>query len=88
MDKEMTWNHRVVRKVYEHEVLFGIHEVFNFSHTDAKMITINPVDVCGESVEELKETLDWMQKALEQPVLEYSDFEEGGKYYFEDEDEA
>ena len=76
----MTWNHRVVRTVYEHETLLGIHEVF-YEDGIPNMVTVNPVDVMGETLEELMQTLEWMLKALGQPILESSDFEEGGKYY-------
>jgi hypothetical protein len=82
----MTWNHRVVRKVYPSGVvMFGIHEVLYKDYLP-NLVTENPIDLSGESMEELRETLDWIMKALSQPVLEYSDFEEGGKYYTGDDD--
>jgi len=69
----MTWNHRVVRKRYEAEVLLGIHEVFYDDEGVPDMVTVDPVSVCGETLKELEETLDWMLKALGQPILEYDD---------------
>lgn len=75
----MTWNHRVIRQVCDDEVFFGIHEVF-YDEGVPDMCTVDAVGVCGESLEGLEQTLEWMQKALGQPVLEMSDFEEGGKY--------
>lgn len=66
----MTWNHRVIRRTYPSgEVFFGIHEVF----TDSEGIscTVDPVEVAGESIEELRQTLTWMFNALAKPVLDY-----------------
>jgi len=67
------WNHRVVRKHYEAETLLGIHEVFYDEKGVPDMVTVDPVEVCGETLEELEELLDWMLKALGQPILEYDD---------------
>jgi len=71
------WNHRVVRKRYESEILLGIHEVFYDDDGIPDMVTVDPVDVQGETLGELEETLNWMLKALGQPVLEYDDIGEG-----------
>ena len=70
---KMTWNHRVVRKHDEAETMLGIHEVFYDAEGAPDMVTVDPVGVSGETLEELVETLDWMRKALGQPILEYSD---------------
>ena len=69
----MTWNHRVVRKHYEAETMLGIHEVFYDAEGAPDMVAVNPVEVCGETLEELAETLNWMLKALGEPILEYDD---------------
>lgn len=80
-----TWNHRVMRHKYaspesgEAEVMLAIHEVYYKDQTrdDQKIIaddvgyTENPVSVTGESIEELRDTLQRMLKALDKPVLEY-----------------
>lgn len=76
----MTWNHRVIRTVHEHEILFGIHEVY-YEDAIPYMVTVNPVGVVGETMEELKEEMNRFLIALTKPILEYSDFEEGGKYF-------
>lgn len=64
----MHWNHRVVRFV-EDETYFGICEVF---YEDGKVMahTENPVALCGESVEELRETLQHMLDCLDKPILD------------------
>jgi len=69
----MTWNHRVVRKVYEGEALFGIHEVFYDDDGIPHAVTVDPVGVVDETLEELAQTLEWMRKALGKPTLEYDD---------------
>ena len=80
----MTWNHRVLAREYkgynEVEFAFSIHEVF---YTDGipDMCTEDPVGVVGDSLADISQTLKWMRKALRKPILNYADFEEGGKYY-------
>ena len=73
------WNHRVVRKNHEDETWLGIHEVFYDAKGIPHMVTVDPVEVCGETLEELEETLNWMLKALGQPILEYDDIPPGGE---------
>ena len=82
----MTWNHRVIRKVYKSETLLGIHEVFYNDKGVPELVTNNPVKVVGDNLEGMQQTLDWMQKALGEPILEFSDFDEGGKYYKDSEE--
>lgn len=75
----MTWNHRVVRKHYEDETQLGIHEVFYDADGVPEMVTVEPVGVGGDTLEELVQTLSWMQKALGEPILEYDDIPPGGE---------
>jgi len=51
--------------------MLGIHEVFYDAKGVPEMVTVEPVEVCGECLEELEETLAQMTKALGQPILEY-----------------
>lgn len=81
-----TWNHRVMRHKHtfaesdETEVSLAIHEVYykDKSVDDCKVsaddvgYTESPVAVVGESIEELRDTLQRMLKALDKPVLEYN----------------
>ena len=69
----MIWNHRVVRKVCDGEEFLGIHEVFYDDEGIPDMCTVDAAEVCGESLEGLEQTLEWMTKALGQPILEYAD---------------
>ena len=77
------WNHRVVRRVYKvegfpDEVSYSIHEAFYGlkGGVDKPSITDNPVDPYGETLEELREELQLMLRALDAPVLDYKTEEE------------
>lgn len=59
----------------EQEVSFTIHEAYYPAVGEkADSITKEPVDPHGETIEELRESLERMLRALNHPVLEYSDF--------------
>lgn len=70
------WNHRVIKRTYpsvgniEAETLYGIYEV-HYENAKPIMCTVNPVEVQGESIEEIRETLQWMLDCLNNPVLDY-----------------
>ena len=64
----MTWNHRVVRQRKGDETWLGIHEAFYGD--DGKLSwTENPVDVVGETVDDLRWTLERMLAALDEPII-------------------
>ena len=67
----MTWNYRVVKK----DNYFAIHEAF-YDEKSKKphSITAEPCEPYGETLEELKEDIEWFTIALEKPVLNYKDF--------------
>jgi len=64
------WNHRVVRQSKGDETWLGIHEVFygEADESDAGW-TENPVDVVGETIEDLRVTLERMIACLDKPVI-------------------
>lgn len=68
------WNHRVIRREQEFHgekyVTYGIHEVY---YTDGQhhALTMEPVAICGDSLDDIKQSLEWMTKALEAPVLDF-----------------
>ena len=82
------WNHRVVRRVYPahivstvelpEEVEYGVYEAYYElgDEAGAVSITTNPTDVVGESVADLRVTLQRMLRALDAPVLDYKTREE------------
>ena len=87
----MKWDYRVLAKECEGELMFGIHEIYYDGDGVPEMCTQDAVDVVGDNLAELVQTLAWMRKALRQPILSYTDFGEGGKYctaFGKDEDTA
>ena len=74
----MTWNHRLVRRSENGETWYGIHEAFYDKNKRVRAITKDPIDVIGESVEEVRETLQRMLRALEAPILDYEAIPEPG----------
>ena len=81
---DMTWNHRVIRHVYDGEETFAIHEVFYDADGDPILCTTDAVGVWGNTIDEVKQILKWMSRAVRQPILNMSDFEKGGKYHHDD----
>lgn len=72
----MTWNHRVMIHRHDNdETYYAIHEVYyGVDGADSVSWTDNPVAPYGETIEELRETLERMLKALDKPILEYSKY--------------
>ena len=72
------WNYRVCKRTYtesgEPEVYYGIHETYYDDKGNICAITQDLIDVFGESIEELKETLARMSKALEKEVIDLDTF--------------
>jgi len=69
------WNNRVVRRTWRkgevgEEVGYAIHEAY-YGLDDGVSITIDPIAPYGETLEELRETLQCMLRALDNPVLDY-----------------
>ena len=76
----MGWNHRVVKRTYPEpsgETFYQIHEAYYGLNGSGKpSITVDPMYAIGESVDELRETLQRMLRALDKPVLDYETREE------------
>jgi len=76
------WNHRVVR--WNHKdakppcVTYGIHEAFYDDKGRVWGVTERPVEVDGDSLEDLKVGLKWMSSALKKPILDYDKIPEKG----------
>lgn len=72
----MVWNHRVMRKETETEVVYQIHEVFYASAEDADRDfvmgwTQDGVAPLGETEKKLKKELKRMLDSFDKPVLDY-----------------
>jgi hypothetical protein len=67
----MTWNHRVVRKRQDGETWLGIHEVFyDLPDESGPAWTNDPIEVVGETIEELRDTLNHMLACLDKPIID------------------
>lgn len=70
----MTWNHRVVKKVFNkgtenEEEQYSIREVFYNSDGAIFAHTENPIDLACESLEGLKQYIEWCLNAFDKPIL-------------------
>lgn len=65
------WNHRVVKKYYPQDdyTEFSVREVFYNDDGSINGYTENPARVSGESMESLRQYLEWCLKSLDQPIL-------------------
>ena len=73
------WNHRVVKRMFEGgESCFGIHEVYYDENNKVWAISSEPDEVSGDTLDDLKQTLEWMQASLNAPVLDYDKIPEEG----------
>jgi len=65
-----TWNHRVVKTVYKDDyVYYGIREVFYNDDGSISGYTESAVNVMGEEIDDLRQTLEWMLSCLDKSVL-------------------
>ena len=69
------WNFRVIRKEIDYPngtkyVTFGIYEVY---YTEGKptACTMEMMSPHGETLDELKQDIEWYQLALSKPVLDF-----------------
>lgn len=71
-----TWNHRLIDMTAENngEPWLAICEVFYGDDGKPQGYT-GPVNVSGENIEEIRQTLERMRKAVENPTLKPEDFE-------------
>ncbi|MCP4394864.1 MAG: hypothetical protein GY804_11460 [Alphaproteobacteria bacterium] len=64
-----TRNHRVIKKTVNGKPYFGIHEVFYNEDGSINNHTLNPVEAVGETIEDLREYIQWMLGCLDKEVL-------------------
>jgi hypothetical protein len=68
------WNYRVVKRIWNHPYLheptelFDICEVYYDENGDVDYMT-DPV-VTEDSIEDIRETLQWMLDSLDKPVID------------------
>ena len=68
------WNHRVVKQILNkgrlnEEEWFSVREVFYTDDGTIFAYSENPSDICGESIEEMREYLNWCLLSLDKDVL-------------------
>jgi len=68
----MSWNYRVM--TCDNGLTYEIYEVYYHYNGSLKMYTENSIKPFGESLEDLKDELNMMIKAFENPVLKPEDF--------------
>jgi hypothetical protein len=72
-----TWQYRVMRRAEwkgkPHPEWFGIYEVHYDDEGAVTGWTEEEVEPSGDTLEELSRDLEYMRRALEMPVLEWSD---------------
>ena len=77
------WNYRIIRHQEEEADYFAIHEVLYGDDGKPNGVTENPIDVLANTPLEVVEVLLMMvndaQRSMHD-VLDYADFEDGGKY--------
>jgi len=73
-----TWDHRIVKKrdpnykeesEFPLEFYYEVHEAHYNDNGGLCAITTDPIMPYGETLEELKQTLEWMLKACKTPIL-------------------
>ena len=68
------WNHRVVRQTHKNgEITHGIHEVFYDNDNTVNGCTLEPTNASCETVEELREYVQWMLDCIDKPILEFNE---------------
>jgi len=81
----MTWNYRVIKK--EHEplnefddgVTYSIHEVYYDKHGDIEAWTLKAIGLGDfDDMDDLKGSMELMQKAFDKPVLLLTTINEDG----------
>ena len=69
----MTWNYRIVHKVYKGVDEYGIHEVYYNDDGAPKTVTIEPVGPYGNTYEEFIDDMAAYVSALARPIIEYDE---------------
>ncbi len=70
----MGWNHRILAKKYESgEIEFQIHEVYYDIKGKPNGYTANPIAIIGDSLSDIKWTLNKMIECCDKPILWFGD---------------
>lgn len=78
------WNYRLVRRKFpDGNSMLGICEAFNDENGLVWAITTDHIDIAvnesfGETVNDIKDQLNWMLKACSAPILDFDNIPEDG----------
>ena len=68
------WNYRIVKRIWynklheDHQEMFDLREVYYDENGDVDYMT--DAYITEHSIEDMRETLQWMLESLEKPVIE------------------
>lgn len=65
------WNHRLLKRDTKHGTIFGVYEVYYNSDGSIYAMTERPVELTGESPEDIEQEIQMILRALTTPVLDY-----------------
>ena len=71
----MTWNYRVVHKVYKGVDEYAIHEVYYDDDGAPKLVTTNSISPYGNTYKEFIDDMAHYVAALGRPIIEYDDID-------------
>jgi len=80
------WKYRVMKRVFDCEEFYGIYEVFYNKKGEIKSHSTEPVEPHGNTLEELKQDIEWMLEATKKEVLDYDHIVFYEDDLYEDED--
>lgn len=69
-EPESYWNYRVLKKNIGSEVVYEIHEC-HYENDVCIAVSEDPVQPMGESIQELKEELEYMMQAFSMEVIDW-----------------
>lgn len=77
----MSWNHRVVRRIYpnthmDDSMLYEIYEAYYDKDGNINGLTEEPIRIREETVDDLRKTIERLTKCLEYPIIDYDTLQE------------
>lgn len=81
----MFWNYRVIRHDPKpgdpSHIWYGLHEVFYDDNGEPAGCTLNAIAPIWGEEDSGEEVLQMMGQAFGRPIIDFHDFDPGGKYY-------
>lgn len=72
----MSWNHRIIRHIkprthMDDAIYYAIHEVYYDENGKVNGWTEDPIEIMEESLDDLKITIQRLEKCLNSPAIDY-----------------